>query len=210
MLCTVATQQADISQSVWAAIEPETARRLLLAAVDVFAEVGYHAASTREIAQRAGLSPAGMYAFYASKAQLLETISTIGHKAALDTFNAALDEEQTVSARVWSSVQALAEWHAKNHQLARVVQRELRALPPPALKRIGVVRRRFAGLLEAELSRGVETEEFAITDIHATANAMLSLCIDITRWYTPRGRYSPHQLGVLYADLSIRMVRRAS
>jgi AcrR family transcriptional regulator len=202
----VPVQQAE-SISVWSEIQPETARRILFAAVDVFADVGYYAASTREIAQRAGLSPAGMYAFFSSKAQLLDTISTVGHDAALYSFVAALADDGTPSNRVACGVGALVQWHAANHKLARIVQQELRALPAPAMKRIRTVRGRFVDLLEAELQSGVETGEFEIDDVPAAANAILSLCIDITRWYTPRSRWSPSRLAELYADLSLRMIQ---
>ncbi len=193
---------------LWSAVEPATARRLLLAAVDSFAAVGYHASTTRDIAQRAGLSPAAVYAFYASKVELLETISTVGHEAALATFRQALLTSGSSSERVAEAVRTLATWHAENHKLARIVQQELAALRPHARQSINILRREFETALEAELQRGVETAEFELGDLPGTANALLSLCIDITRWYTPRSSYSPEQLGELYAGLGLRMIAR--
>jgi hypothetical protein len=34
----------------------------------------------------------------------------------------------------------------------------------------------------------------------------MSLCIDVARWYSPKGRRTPDEIGTLYADLVLRMV----
>jgi hypothetical protein len=36
---------------------------------------------------------------------------------------------------------------------------------------------------------------------------VLSLCIDVARWFNPSGRRTPDEVGALYADLVLRMVR---
>jgi hypothetical protein len=42
------------------------------------------------------------------------------------------------------------------------------------------------------------------------ARAILSMGIDVARWYDPGGRDSPAALGALYADLAARMVSAVS
>jgi hypothetical protein len=39
---------------------------------------------------------------------------------------------------------------------------------------------------------------------------VMSLCIDVARWYSPRGRRTPDEIGALYADLVLRMVASRS
>src|SRR5215468_12698591 len=68
---------------VWEHVQPAAARRLLTGAVDAFAERGYQATTTRDIASRAGMSPAALYVHYPSKAALLARISGVGHEVAL-------------------------------------------------------------------------------------------------------------------------------
>ncbi len=67
----------------WGEVNPDAARRLLVAAVEAFAERGYHATTTRDIAGRAGMSPAALYIHYKTKEELLHRISRIGHDRAL-------------------------------------------------------------------------------------------------------------------------------
>lgn len=77
--------------AAWAEVTPDAARRLLVAAVDAFAERGYHATTTRDIAGRAGMSPAALYIHYKTKEELLHRISRIGHDRALKIMRDAAD-----------------------------------------------------------------------------------------------------------------------
>src|SRR5690349_19524093 len=73
----------------WDHVEPAAARRLLTGAVDAFAERGFQATTTRDIASRAGMSPAALYVHYPSKERLLFEISLYGHRAALEILTTA-------------------------------------------------------------------------------------------------------------------------
>src|SRR3954468_9521162 len=75
---------------LWADIESESSRRLLLAALAAFARRGFQAATTREIAEGAGLSPAGGVVHYKAKSDLLYEISRVGHQSVLDEVEEAL------------------------------------------------------------------------------------------------------------------------
>ena len=63
---------------------------LLLSALDAFLARGYHAATTREIGERAGMSPAAVYVHWKAKHDLLFEISRIGHQAVLEVVEQAL------------------------------------------------------------------------------------------------------------------------
>ena len=86
----------------WLGHEPtsqeETRWRLLQAAAEVFAEVGYHAATTREICRRAGVNLASIHYYYGDKAELyrevfrLPFLSDCNEFAALDIASVSLRE----------------------------------------------------------------------------------------------------------------------
>ncbi len=54
--------------------QEETRWRLLQAAAEVFAEVGYHAATTREICKRAAVNLASIHYYYGDKAELYREV----------------------------------------------------------------------------------------------------------------------------------------
>jgi AcrR family transcriptional regulator len=190
----------------WGEVTPEAARKLLVAAVEAFAERGYHATTTRDIAGRAGMSPAALYIHYKTKEELLHRISRIGHDKALEILSAAADSEGTPAERLAEAVRSFVRWHAGRHTTARVVQYELDALAADHRAEIMELRRRSDAVVRRVLSDGVDAGAFDVPDVPGTTVAVLSLCIDVARWFNTQGRRTPDEVGALYADLVLRMV----
>src|SRR3954451_21631573 len=186
----------------------DTRRRIVDAAVAAFAERGYHATTTRDIALAAGLSPAGLYVHYPSKAAVLAQVSRNGHEATLELVRAVLEDPRDTSSadRLRAVVETFTSWHARHHLVARLVQYELAALPAADHAEVAALRRRIEGLVEAEVRGGVARGELTVDEPHAATRAVLSLCIDVARWFDPAGRESPQDVARLYGTLVLRML----
>lgn len=206
-----ATDQSEAAAESWEGVAPEAARRLLVAAVEAFAERGFHATTTRDIAGRAGMSPAALYIHYKTKEELLFQISCVGHERSLRLLSKAAETEGDVATRLAAAISAFVRWHAEQRTTARVVQYELSSLSEEHYAQIVALRRRTEGVVRELIEEGVTAGEFSVLDAGATALAMLSLCVDVARWYNPAGRRTPRDIGAFYADLALRMVlaRRA-
>ncbi|MFF7828666.1 TetR family transcriptional regulator [Streptomyces rochei] len=190
----------------WGEVTPDAARRLLVAAVEAFAERGYHATTTRDIAGRAGMSPAALYIHYKTKEELLHRISRIGHERAVSILRAAAQGEGSATERLADAVSSFVRWHAGRRTTARVVQYELDALGPEAREEILALRRQCDAAVRGIIEDGVTTGEFDVPDVKGTTLAVLSLCIDVARWFNVKGPRTPDEVGALYADLVLRMV----
>ncbi|MBC9725803.1 TetR/AcrR family transcriptional regulator [Streptomyces sp. TRM68367] len=190
----------------WGEVTPDAARRLLVAAVEAFAERGYHATTTRDIAGRAGMSPAALYIHYKTKEELLHRISRIGHEKALDILRTAARREGTPAERLADAVSSFVCWHAGGRTTARVVQYELDSLGPEARAEIIALRRQVDAEVRGIIEDGVRGGEFDVIDVQGTTLAVLSLCIDVARWFSVDGPRTPEEVGALYADLVLRMV----
>jgi AcrR family transcriptional regulator len=180
--------------------------RLLQAAVEAFAEKGFTATTTRDIASRAGMSPAAVYVHHDTKESLLFTVSVEGHRAALDVIRSAASAETDPVHRLRHMVRDFSTWHAVNRRVGRIVQYEFDALTPEHRAEVAGYRRRIERVMQDALSEGVSQGDFAIEDVPGTARAILSLSIDLVRWFTPRGSHSADDLAELHADLAVRMV----
>jgi len=88
------------------ASQEETRWRLLQAASEVFAEVGYRAATTREIARRAGVNLAAIHYHFGDKASLYRAVFELPFLNECNTF-AAIDVGRTPIAE---ALQALYAW----------------------------------------------------------------------------------------------------
>ena len=73
--------------------QEETRWRLLQAATEVFAEVGYHAATTREICRRAEVNLASIHYYYGDKAELYREVFRLPFLSECNAF-ATLDITQ--------------------------------------------------------------------------------------------------------------------
>ncbi|KOU54610.1 TetR/AcrR family transcriptional regulator [Streptomyces sp. WM6378] len=202
----VTEETAGGEEKPWGEVTPEAARRLLVAAVEAFAERGYHATTTRDIAGRAGMSPAALYIHYKTKEELLHRISRIGHDKALEILRSAADGEGSAAERLSAAVRSFVRWHAGHHMTARVVQYELDALGAEHRTEIVELRRQSDAAVRRILNEGVAAGEFDVPDVPGTTLAVLSLCIDVARWFNTEGRRTPDEVGALYAGLVLRMV----
>ncbi|MEV6780332.1 TetR/AcrR family transcriptional regulator [Streptomyces syringium] len=190
----------------WADVTPDAARRLVTAAVQAFAERGYHATTTRDIAGRAGMSPAALYIHYKTKEELLYRISGVGHRLALDILRRAREGKGSPAERLAEAVRTFVRWHAEHHTTARVVQYELGALGEEHHKEIVGLRRASDAAVRAIIEDGVAAGDFDVPDVRGTTLAVLSLCIDVARWFNADGKRTPDEVGELYAGLVLRMV----
>ena len=199
---------SETATGLWADVEPAAARRLLLAALEAFAQKGYFATTTREISQEAGMSPAAVYVHYPSKNEMLAEICRRGHAEILADLERALEQPGAPAERVQRFVAVFSSFHAHRRTLGRVIQYELRGLTPEQFKEVAATRQRFEDLIGSELRAGVASGAFAIADIEATGVAILSLCIDVARWHgSMRDRLTADELGALYAELVTKMIR---
>ena len=200
---------ANSTQKLWADVAPDAARRLLLAALDAFAQKGYFATTTREIAQQVGLSPAAVYVHYPSKNEMLAEICRRGHAAILADLERALEEPGTPTERVRRFVSVFSSFHAapadaRAGHSVRAARAHARAVPRD---------RDDPRALRGPDPRGAARRDRQLASSRSTtsrrpASAILSLCIDVARWHGALSdRLSADELGVLYADLVTRMIR---
>jgi AcrR family transcriptional regulator len=189
-------------------VEPVSVSRLLAAAVEAFAERGFHGTTTRDIAARADLSSAAIYMHYRSKTELLYLIMRDAHETLLREMEDAAEKANDPATQLSRIVRAHVEFHAKSHTAARVANHELPALETKQREEIIGLRRRIEDIVTETLVRGVEASVFYVRDVRATTFLILSIGIGVSRWFRADGRLSPTELGDLYAELVARMVTR--
>jgi AcrR family transcriptional regulator len=193
-------------EALFESLPTPNARALAVAGVECFAAKGFYGTTTRDIAGGVGLSPAALYVHFSSKEELLFTICKLGHEGALRALEPTTGANLTPTERVEGMVSRFATWHARNHRLAKVVQYELDALPTERRPELSKMRRQFRSLIERAIEDGAAARVFTAPDVSGVTLAILSLCVDVARWYSPEGERTPDDLGRLYADLIIRML----
>ncbi|MEP7738478.1 TetR family transcriptional regulator [Nocardioides sp. 31GB23] len=191
-----------------AARQPSTTdarERLLEAAVASFAARGFHGTTTRDIAAGAGMSPAALYVHHRSKEELLHLIAREGHLRTLALVEAAVGQGEGPVGQLTRLVEDFVRHHALTHTTARVINYEMAALSPEHLAEIMDLRRRIDAVVRDVIDRGVAAGVLATADPAMTATALLSLGIDVARWYRDDAGWTPEQVAAHYRDLALRM-----
>ena len=198
----------DRSADLWDGYRGAVARSLLTSGVRCFASSGFHATTTRDITAAVGLSPGALYVHFPSKEHLLFEIIRTGHAKALADL-ADAENGGTAQGHLRSLVARSVAWHAHHHVAARVCQYELGALAPDHHVEVLELRRQYTAVFRQAVIRGIDEGAFPPVDVHRTVRAILSLGIDLVRWYRSDGPDSPEQLGDFYAELALGMITSA-
>jgi AcrR family transcriptional regulator len=180
--------------------------RLARAAVDAFAVKGFHGTTTRDISIAAGMSPAALYVHHRSKEELLYELARIGHERVLEMVRASVATSDDPVEQLGTLVEDFVRDHALAHTGARVINYELAALSEEHLAEILAIRTDIDVVVRDVIDRGVALGVFETPDAHMTALAVLSLGVDVARWFRDEGRWTPDQVAVHYRLLALRMV----
>ena len=187
--------------------EPPDARtRLTRAAVEAFASRGFHGTTTRDISTAAGMSPAALYVHHRSKEELLFELARGGHERVLALVRASVARSQDPVTQLGDLVEDFVCDHARLHTGARVINYELSALSEEHLAEIVAIRHEIDVVIREVIDRGVASGAFSTPDPHMTSLAILSLGVDVARWFRDEGRWSPEEVATHYRLLALRMV----
>ena len=185
---------------------PDARTRLLAAAAESFASKGFHGTTTRDIASAAGMSPAALYVHHRSKEDLLYLISRNGHERTLRLVEDAVQSAANPVDQLLAVVRGFTVSHARRHTSARIVNYELAALTPAHLEEIVGFRRAIERTVREVVDAGVAAGAFHTSNPSMTALALLSLGIDVARWYRDEGAWTPEEIGDYYCELALRIV----
>jgi len=191
---------------------PAGPRRILLAAATAFAERGFHATTTRDIAAQAGLSPAALYVYFRSKEEVLHQIVTSTLDFTVEVVSTEASRPGSPADRLARLVYVLTLWTTYNSQVAHVVLYQTGALSPAHMADITTKQREVGQIVRQVIADGISSGDFDIPDAGAAAIAVLSLCLDVARWYRPGHRLTPQEIGDFNAVAALRIAgaRRGS
>jgi AcrR family transcriptional regulator/DNA-binding XRE family transcriptional regulator len=205
------TQAIEPVDSDWRSFGPAPLDDALRGAAAAFLAIGYHGATMRDIASRAGLSVPGMYYHYESKQEMLLEIMDFTMTDLLWRAHAALEEsggEPLAGFRLL--VECLVRYNVERRDLAFLGISESRALDEQAFEKVHAKQVQFHDLLVEQISGGIEAGLFDEGDPAVTARAVVSMCSGLNLWYTEHGlltidevvgRYVAFAIGIVTAEV---------
>ncbi|MGW0042832.1 TetR family transcriptional regulator [Rhodococcus sp. NPDC003348] len=196
-------------ESDWRAFPPLRIDPVLAAAIDAFVETGYHGATVRALAQRAGMSVPGVYHHYRDKQALLVRALDLTMDELHWRVRAARDEGGTAVERVALVVEALALFHTHRRALAFIGASEMRSLEEPDRSRITDSRNQIQYLLDEQIDAAVRDGALTTTHPRDAGRAIATMCTSLPQWFRADGPSTPEQIASEYAGFALGLLGRA-
>lgn len=173
---------------------------ILKIATDLFYKNGYDNTSTRELAEAAGLSVAGLYYFFPDKETVLYTILLQSIIDLNGVVASLLNKGDELESSIRGMFTRLCE-HSVHHKMELIIlNREEERLSAEQRAEIRRYRREAYDALKNELLR-LGDKKMSSDEAKAIALNIFAMTTWFSRWYNPNGSKSTQELAKDMADL---------
>ncbi|HEY7046441.1 MAG TPA: TetR/AcrR family transcriptional regulator [Jatrophihabitantaceae bacterium] len=184
------------------AADTEVRRRILSAAVDLFADHGYDATSVSQVINRAGVAKGGFYHHFASKDELLYAVYGELINRQLEGMQRILAERRSPAETLRLLIMDLVETTAASAREALVFSRELSQLGNARIMQMRSQRRKYHNAMIRLVREAQERGQFSsVASPEIVTFTIFGIINEMPRWYRPAGRMRPEQIGTEIADL---------
>ncbi|RNL86577.1 TetR/AcrR family transcriptional regulator [Halostreptopolyspora alba] len=177
------------------------------AAREIFAERGYHGASIRDVAKRAGLSLSALYYWHSSKQELLAVVLEDSINDYFRTCDSALHAaEDDPTSRLCALVRATVDYRVRRRVESTLAAQEFRNLEEPYARRLVKLREPATRMWQGIIDEGVREGVFRCPHPRDARRAIQAACNAIAQWYDPNGDVDPGELAERYVAIALRIV----
>ena len=161
------------------ALESPTRDRLIQAAMDVFAQKGYHGATVDDIVAASVTSKGAFYHYFSSKREIF--VSLLDQLVAMVEagVEGAIAREDGAIDKVEAALRTVLEVASAHRDLTRILLIEAAALGPEFEHSRLHIHRRFAALIQRHLDRAVADGAIPAQDTRATSTAWIGAINEI-------------------------------
>lgn len=185
----------------------QTALAIRQAALELFAEKGYHATSLRDIGAKVGMHAGSLYNHISSKEELLVSLLKAFTAERIATLTQATAGVDDPVARLRALIDAIVLDRPREHREIFVSQSELRAVDPDRRREIVALRDQYEEVIGGVLDHGAERGVFDVPDRKLSIYAIIAIGQQIDRWYRPDGRLTREEISRVYQTLVLRSLR---
>lgn len=189
------------------AVTPKGAKgKVLNAALQLFAQLGYGATSVRDICKAANVQTTTLYSHFPSKEHVLAEIIGLGYEEHNQRIAAALEAcDSDPLARLSAIVRAHVISHCEYPMLAVVANTESHFLSPQLAEPLMTILQQSESLLAEVLLQCQEAQLFDVPDIYLALRAIGGMGMRVAFWYEPGCGMSPEYVADTYAAFALRL-----
>jgi AcrR family transcriptional regulator len=175
--------------------------KVLAAAVQLFAEYGYHAAPLRDIARIAGIQAASIYYHYTNKQALLVEIMETYMRQLNTNLEHIVLQQGSVQQRLHAAIANHIRLHTTYKSEFFIIDTEIRALEGENRNHILSLRDQYEALIQDLLQEGMDQGVFRPSDVKVSSYAIIAMCTEVAAWFRPGGRLTVQQVIDIYSQM---------
>jgi AcrR family transcriptional regulator len=176
---------------------------ILREAAALFRRQGFERTTVRSIAEAAGLKKGSLYHYITGKQRLLFEILQHALEDSLPALERIAEDPARASERLRAAVRLHILTLARNRDDVACFLEEGRRLGPEYRAAHQATRDRYESLFRRIIADGIETGEFAPTDVRLAGFAILGLVNWVVRWYQPEGRDSAAHIAAVFSTYAV-------
>ena len=174
---------------------------ILVAAVQLFAEYGYHAAPLRDIARIAGIQAASIYHHYPNKQALLVEIMETHMQLLVNSIERIVQIEDDPLQRLHAAIASHIRLHTSYKNEFFIIDTELRALEGENRSHIISLRKKYEAYLQDIIRDGMRRGTFRQSDAKVSSYAIITMCTEVATWFQSDGRLTVQQVIAIYSQM---------
>lgn len=152
-------------------------QKALEAAASVFAEKGYHGASTQDIASHMGIRQGSLYYYFTSKEAALEEVCLTALRDYVDKMEQISTQTQPLKEKLTAAIAAHLASYRANSEALKVHNEQRLYLPEEKREKLKALGSRYRQQLEDILVEGVHSGFLNKNlDCHFAALSLIGLC----------------------------------
>jgi AcrR family transcriptional regulator len=172
-------------------------------AAQIFRDRGYDATSVSDIARALGITKAGLYHYFESKETLLFEITAYGLDRVRDEVLVPARAVRDPAARLRQLVIRHASIATQGRGVIAQLVDEVRALPPPARKRVEERMRAYFDLVRGTLVELRSAGRLRDVDPTVATFSLIGTILWLPRWFRQNGRLSQEQVANEIANIAL-------
>jgi len=183
---------------------PERGRTLAAidaAAVELFAQRGYHATTMREIAAAVEIQAAAIYHWYANKEAILVHLQDEFMERLTAAVVEAAERHERPALQLAAMVREHVVFHGLHARAAFVTDSEIRALTDEPRKRLIAQRDVYQARFAETIRDGVRDGSLRSSNARVATYAILLQCTGVALWFDPEGSLGLEEVAELHVEL---------
>ena len=186
---------------------PKTREAIHRAAVQLFAQRGYHATSMRAIASAARVQPAAIYHWYPSKEAILVRLQDDFMDQLTERVVEAIARHDRPALRLAAAVREHVVFHGIHRKAAFVTDSEIRALTDGPRRALIAQRDDYQSIFSDLIRDGIRDGSLRSSDAMVATYAILLQCTGVALWFDPSGPLKLEEVAELHVELVLGSLR---